>query len=425
MKVAKKELPKNQVELTIELSVEEFQPYLDQAVATISRETSIAGFRPGKAPYQVVAKQVGLMRIHQNAAEAAVQKSFVQAVEEQKIYTIGAPKISVQKIAPNNPFVYQATVALLPKVTLGDYKSISAEKREVAVEDKDVEATVENLRKMFGKEKKVLRPAKQGDKVEVDMDVFMDKVPIDGGKAKQQTITIGEGAFIPGFEEQLIGMNAGETREFTISFPKEYHRKDLAGKPAEFKVTVHTVFEIELPALDDAFAKQAGKFENLDALKSQIKQNIKQEKAMKEEQRWELAVIDKLIKSATFGEIPDILVNSELDKMIHELEHQVNKQGMKFDDYLKSIKKSVDDLKLEFTNQAIRRVKTALALREIANQEKISVSDQEAKEKIEQQKKMYQQQPEMQKQLDSPDYHDYVKNMLRSQKVFALFKKEM
>jgi len=418
MNVSVNKLPKSQVELTIELSQEELKPYIQQAVAEISKESAIAGFRPGKAPYEIVEKQVGAMKIYQQAAEKAIQKTYPQAIIDNKLLTVGPPKIAVEKIAPNNPLVYKATAALLPNVKLGDYKKIKEGRKEVGVEAKEVDGTLNNLQKMFGKEKRVSRPVQKGDKVEMDMNTYVDKVPIDGGKSENHPVTVGEGHFIPGFEDNLVGLVEGQTKEFQLKFPKEYHRKDLAGKPVDFKVKMKSIFEIEKPDLDDNFAKTAGKFEKLDDLRRQIEKNIHQEKTAKEQQRWELAVIEQIINKSSFDEIPDILVESELHKMLHELEHEVTGQGMKFEDYLSSIKKSKEDLQKEFQPRAVKRVKTAFVLRKIAKEENITVSDEEINTEVERNKQQYQNNSEVLKQISRDEYKNYLKSVLRSQKVF-------
>ncbi len=424
MKVTYEQKPKSSGVLTVTLEPDELKPFLDRAAKKISEEVKISGFRPGKAPYEVLERQVGAMRIYQQAAEYAVEKTYPEAIVQHNLQTIGSPQVSVEKIAPGNPFVYTATVALLPQVKLGDYKKIKEKKKEVTAAAEEVDKTINNLRRMFGKEKKVDRPAAHGDKVEIDMVAYMDNVPLEGGQSKKQPVTIGEGNFIPGFEEQLVEMKAGEEKEFELKFPKEYHRKELAGKPATFKVKAHTVFEIEQPELNDEFAKQVGNFENLAALRSQIEQNVKQEKTEKEQQRWELAVIDKVIESSTFDEIPDMLIENELHRMMHELESDVTKQGMKFDDYLQSIKKTKDQLHTELKPRAEKRVKTALALRAIAQAENITVDDRELRAQIEKEEKQYQQNPEIIKQLHSEDYRDYLRNIMRSRKVFEFLAKQ-
>ncbi|MDP2684285.1 MAG: trigger factor [bacterium] len=424
MKVDVKKLPKSELELQIELSHDELKPFLARATKDISKDTKVSGFRPGMAPYDVLEKQVGAMTIYQQAVEYAIQDSYPKAVIDNKLLTIGQPKISVEKIAPDNPFVYKANVGLVPEVELGDYKNLKVEKKEIKVEEKDIQGTIESLQKMFAKEKVTDKPLKKGDKAEINMDTYVDKVPIDGGQSNKHPVVIGEGQFIPGFEDNLIGMTKGQTKEFELKFPKEYHRQDIAGRPAEFKIKVNEVYEIEKPELNDEFAKTVGQFENFEALNKQIKENIKLEKTNKEKQRFELALIDQIITKSKFGEIPDILLEYELDKMLHELEHEVTHQGMKFEDYLKSIKKSKEELRKEFRSQAEKRVKSALALRKIGNEEKIEVLDEEIDKEIEVAKQTYKDQPDQLKQFASEEYKDYIKNILRSRKVFEFLEKQ-
>lgn len=423
MKVSVTKLPKGQAELVIEVTSDELWPYLAEAVAGFSQAADVPGFRPGKAPYDVIKSRVGEMAIYQEAAEKAISGTYPRAVIDNKLLTVGAPKVSVEKLAPGNPFIYKATVALVPQVTLGDYKKIRVGRKAVNVESKDVEETLTNLRKMFGKEKRVTRPAQKGDKVEIDMHTYMDNVPLDGGESKGHPVMIGEGHFIPGFEDNLIGLAENQTKEFELKFPKEYHRKELAGKPANFKVTAKNIFEIELPPLDDSFAKIVGRFEKLDEVRTQIEKNIHEEKTVKERQRWELAMISEIVNKSSFEELADILIESELHKMLHEMEHDVTEQGMKFENYLTSIKKSRDDLEKEFRPQAIKRVQTALALRAIADQEHITVGENEIDQEIEQQKVKNSSNAEAVKQINTDEYRDYLRNVMRSRKVFEWLEK--
>ncbi|MBU0597734.1 trigger factor [Patescibacteria group bacterium] len=418
MKSEVKTLLKGQAEISVELSQDDLKPFISQAVAELSSQTTIPGFRPGKAPYEILEKHVGAMRIFQLAAEKAVRKTFPRAVVENKLITVGPPEISLQKIAPGNPLAYKAVVSLLPKVELGDYKNIKVDKKEVKVEDRELSSAIENLRKIFSKEKIIKRQVQKGDKVDMDMDTYVDRVAIDGGQAKSQTIIIGEGQFVPGFEDNLLGLEAGQTKEFQVNFPKEYHRKDLANRPVDFKVKVNNIYEIELPPLDDAFAKMVGRFNTLKDLQEQVQKNIKQEKKMKEQQRWELEVIDKILSKSSFGEAPEVLINSEVHKMMHELEHEISGQGMKFYDYLKSIKKTKEELKLEFVPKAVNRVKTAITLRTIAEKENIEVSEKELDEEVASQNKKYADNEEAIKQINSSEFRDYARNMLRGRKVF-------
>jgi len=422
MKVEINKLPKNQVELTIEVSVFELQPFLINASAKISKEMDIPGFRPGKVPYDLVKDKIGEQVIYEEALEQIIKKTYPQAVLDNKLETVGQPKISVLKLAPGNPLVYKAEVSLLPKIQIGEYKKIKARKKEVKIDQKEIDKAIENLQKMFGKEMLVERPAQQGDKVEIDFDVFVDKVPIDGGGSKQHPLVIGEGHFIPGFEENLIGLAKEQVKEFKLNFPKDYHKKDLSGKLAEFKVKMRAVYKIELPALDDNLAKQVGEFKTFEDMRGKIEESIKKESERKEEQRFELEILDEIIKKSKFEEIPDLLIEAEKEKMIGELEQDIQKQGMKFDDYLQSIKKTRDQLKKEFLEPAEKRIKTALVLRHIAKEEKIKVEEKEIDQEIKKTLEIYKNNLEIKKQVELPEYRYYLANVLTSQKTMEFLK---
>lgn len=408
--------------LTISVPHDDLAPYLEQATQEINREVRIAGFRPGKAPRDILERQVGAMRIYQHAAEKVVAATYPEAVVEHNLQTIGTPEVSVEKLAPGNELVYTATVALVPQIKLGSYSKIREAHKEVTVTDDEITTTIARLRRMFGTERPVDRPIQTGDVAEIDLEVFRDNVPIEGGSGKKQRVVIGEKNFIPGFEDALIGAKKGETKEFSLTFPKQYHAKHLAGQLATFRVTVQSVAEVDQPELDDAFAKTVGKFDTLAALREQITKNIIDEKTEKEQQRWELAIIDQLIQQTTFDPIPEILITNELDRMLHELEHDVSHQGMKFEDYLQSIKKDRASLRTDLTPRAERRVKTALILRALAAAEKITVDEAELTAAVEKEQLGASDQPETLKQLQSPEYRDYLRTILRNRKVFDYYR---
>lgn len=420
MVISQKELPKNELELTIEVPVEELHKYLTKAAEDISKEITIEGFRPGKAPYDLVEKQVGAMRIYQHAAELTVQDTFPKAIQEHKLETIGNPKIELKKIAPGNPFIYTAIVALMPTIELGEYKKFKEKKKDIHVEQKDVDETVNNIRRMYAKEERVQRKAEKGDKVEIDLSVFRDKVPMDGGEAKSQPVMIGEEKFIPGFEDHLIGMSENEKKEFTLKFPREYYQKSLAGKEALFKVAVKGVYKIDLPALDDAFVKMVGKFESVDDMRKQIEKNIFDEKNEKEQQRFELSLLETVISRSTFGELPDMLVQNELNRMVEELKADIKQRGMKLEDYLSSIKQTEEALRQGMTEQAEKRIKSALAMREISKKENITVSPEEIEVIVSREKENYKDQPDVIKKIDSIEYKEYLTTIQDNKKVLKL-----
>lgn len=419
MKITKKDLEKKQIELTIEVSLEEIKPHLEKAAQNISAKNKIPGFRPGKAPYDLVKNSVGEMPIWQEALNAIIGDSFYKAVTREKLETVGQPDIKVEKLAPGNPIIYKATVALLPKVTLGEWQTLTAKKKEVKVEDEEVNKTIDQLKEMNTKEKLVERKAKKGDKVELDFEVLVDKVLVEGGKNPKYPVVIGDGRMIPGFEDQLLDLKKGDKKEFDLKFPDKYFQKNLAGKEATFKIEVLGVYEREAPKLDDTFAKTTG-FETMDQLKDQIKQNISTDKENREKQRVEGEAIEKIVENSTIEEIPDTLIHNEVHKMIHELEHSIGQQGMDMAGYLKSINKTHDDLHKDFEPQAKKRIQAALVLRQLAQEEKISASDQDIDQELKTQEQMYQGNPQALENIKHPDYRQHLANVLTNQKVIKL-----
>ncbi|HLD21605.1 MAG TPA: trigger factor [Patescibacteria group bacterium] len=414
MKVTKKELSKTEVELTIELDSAEVQPFVEKAAKRISQEVSIKGFRKGKVPYDLLKQHVGEAAIYEEAFNDMVEDSYPKAVTQEKLQVVGRAKIDVEKVAPGNPIVYKATVPLMPKVVLGEYKKINARKQAVKMDEKKYERTLQDLRRMRAKEKLVTREAKEGDKILADFDVKVGGVPIEGGKGIKQEILIGDHRFIPGFEEQLVGMKKDEEKTFELQFPKEY-KKDLAEKKAEFQVKVHDVYEIELPELNDALAKELN-FETLTQLQEEIKANITRELEQAEQEKFELAVVKELIEKSNFDPIPDQLIDEESNKMMHELEHDVTKQNLKFDDYLAHIKKTKEDLKKDFHDKAEERIKAALVMREIAVVEKIIAESSEVDKEINDLKKMYEHVPDAAAEIESPQQRARMENVILHRK---------
>lgn len=432
MKITKNELPKNIVELTIELSHDELEPYLQKAAEELCSEKPIKGFRPGKAPYNVVVKQFGEMKLLQKSSQNIISDTYYKAIDQENLKIVEQPKIDIVKMAPQNPFIYKATVALLPKVDLPEYNEIKVEKiPEINVEQTEIEKVLTDLQKMRAQEKPVDREAKSGDKVEINFNTYIDNVPIDGGQAQKYPIVIGENKMIPNFEEQLIGLKKDDEKEFELTFPKEYSQKSVAGKKAKFKVKVLSVYQIDLPELNEEFAKAMG-LPSMEALKNQIKKNLQDEKQNKEKQKQELKIIEQLIEKSEFGEIPDVLVNEETHKMLHELEDNVTRQGLKFEDYLKHIKKTEKELMLDFTADALKRVKTALAIRAIAKKENISATDEEIKAEQEKTLASYKMHPQYQGQIDqleknikSENARRYFENLIANRKVIEFLKENV
>lgn len=417
MIVTKKILPKSQVELTIEVSVEEAAPFIEKAAARISKEVNIKGFRPGKVPYDVLKQHIGEAAIYEEAFKDIVDDTYPRAVDQEKLMVVGRANIDVEKVAPGNPFVYKATAPLMPKVELGDYKSLKTKKPEVKMDEKKFDQTLADLRKMRAKEKLVTREAKKGDKVVIDFDIKIDGVSIEGGKAEKQSVMLGEGNFIPGFEDGVEGMKKDEKKEYPVTFPKEYFKKDLAGKKAIAHITLHDVYEMELPELTDEFAKELN-FESVEKLKNEIRENIKRELEQEVQEKFELDVIEEVIKKSKIEELPEQLIEDECEKMLRELEQDIVQRGLKFDDYLTHMKKTRDELKDGFKEAATKRIHAAIVLREVAVAEDIKAEAAEIEKELSEMKEKYKNMPDLIMQLDSPAYRARMENIMVHRKTF-------
>lgn len=421
METSLKKLPKGLVEITIDLNPEEMQPYLKKAAQILSEQNPLPGFRPGKAPLNLVIQQFGENYLWETAAEEAVQKTFVDFVKENHLETIGSPKIDVLKLAPQNNFVFKATVALLPEVEIGNLSNICVPYPETTIGEKEVAKVLEDLQKMQTQEIPSDQPLTATGKVVVDMEISQNNVPLEGGQTKDHAIYMTEDYYIPNLKEKLLGIKKGETREFYLTFPKDHYQKNLAGKESLFKVTAKEVFELKPPELNDQFAQSLGQ-KTLKDLENLIKRNLEEEAKIKNEEKYELAILDQAIQNCRFSDIPEILINEEVIKMIRELKESLAQQGIDFETYLQNIKKTIDDLKLDFVEGALKRIKVAIFLRKLAEREKIEVSEEELNEEIARVLKLYENDPETQKSIRSPEAKNWLHIYLRNKKTIAWLK---
>jgi len=423
MKIDKKQLPKSQIEFTVEMSPDELAPYVERATQKISQEKPIEGFRPGKAPSEIIKQRFGEMTIFGEAADIAIPEKLWQIVRDEKLEIVAQPAVDIVKLAPGNAFVWKAVLTLAPQVTkVADYHATKIKKAEVKIEDQAVEKLLRELQTFRAKETLEDKAIAKGDKVEVDYDISIDRVAIENGLAKKYPIIVGDNHFVPGFEDQLLGLKRGETKEFKLTFPKTYYQKNLAGREADFKVTIGNVYKRNLPELNDDFAKSLGQFTKLDELKTQIRENLLVEETQKEDRKIETELFDQLIAGSRFEDIPDELVHSEADKMVHELEHNITSQGLSFDDYLQSLKKTHDQLLLDFTPSAVKRIKAALLMKEIAKTENIQAEEKEINEEIETILKHYPNDSAVEAKVKSVAYREFVSDSIKNKKTLELLK---
>lgn len=420
MKVTTKKLPKSQVELIIEMRVEELGKYLNLAAQKISKERKIDGFRQGKASYEIIKQRFGEMAIYQEALDPLIGETLLNAIKQENLKIIGQPQVDIEKLAAGNPIVYKATISLLPFVKIKNYKNIKVQPAKIEVGNDKIEKTLEQLQKMRAKESAQDKTIEIGDKAVIDFSVYLDKVPIEYGQHKDYPIYLGEKFFVPGFEENILGMKRDEEKEFQLKFPKDYFQKNIAGKLTEIKVKIKEVYKVEKPLLNDEFAKILN-FENLEKLKEQIKNNIAEEEKFKDETRIEMEIFDQIIQQSEFDEFPEILVENELDKMLSELKYNVLQQGVEFDAYLVNLKTTIDDLKKSFMSQAEKRLKISLILQEIALLENIIAEEEEIKAEVDKLLRIYAD-IEYKKNIQSEAYKSYLHNLLTNQKTIAKLK---
>lgn len=424
-----KKLPKSQIEFELTVSWKDWEKFLDEAASEASQEIKIAGFRPGKAPRNLVEQKVGKATLLNNAAEKAVKKSYVDFILKEKIEAIGSPKVEIMKLAEGNDLVFKAVVSIMPEIKIDekyvkDIKKINEAHKNNPAEASDDDADLE-LEKLAASRVKlvtVMREAKKDDSVEIDFEVLRGGVPIENGTSKKHNLVLGKGVFIPGFEENVIGMKEGDEKSFELTFPEKYHQKDLAGKPATFKVKLNLVQERQIPEINDEFAKSLGKFENLEALKKNIKDGLQHEKehAKKDKKREEY--VEAIIKHSK-TDLPEILVHEEIHRMLDEFQYQTQMMGMTLDQYLEKIGKKLEEFEKDLEPQAAKRTTSALALKEIAKLEGIKAESAEVEAEMNKTLQHYKNVKDMEKNIDMERLYNYSKNMLENEKVFEFLEK--
>jgi trigger factor len=416
-------LPKSLVEIKFVVTPDEAKPYLDQASQDLQSSKPIAGFRPGKAPYEEVKKVFGEMRIWETALERIVRARYVHTVLEQSIETIGSPAISVEQLVPGQDLKFTVTAPVMPTVvTLVAYDKPLVTKKTKLVASTDVDAALEDLRKMRRQEVVVDRAAGKEDMLLLDLDIKKDNVPLEGGASKNYRVYLNEPHYIPGFAEQAVGLKKGDVKTFTLPFPADHYQKHLAGQNVEFTVTVHDVYELALPELNDEFAKGLG-LESAEKLRELLTANMTKEAEQKADDAAEIELLEKLVDGSKFSEVPELLVNEEVRRMFSELEHAAEHQGMNMGDYLSQLKKTADQIKMEMVPQAIRRVQTAVLVKAIAKQEGIEIAEEEVNAEIDRILEGTKDK-ETRERVSSADYRDYVAAQMKNRKTLGILKQK-
>ena len=419
-----KQLPKAEAELVITVTPAEYEKDMEAAALRLSERAAIHGFRPGKAPYNIVKEQLGEIKILEEAMQVIVEKNYFKAVTAEKLAVVGHPEISLEKMAPGNDFVFKAVVAIMPTVKLPDLATVKAERKKTEIEDKQIEEVLKELTKMQGKEVAKAGEATKEDKVVVSMNMFLDKVPVEGGQAPNHQVYLAEPHYIPGFAEQLLGVKKDENKKFSLKFPADHYQKHLAGKDIDFDVTVKDVFQLEYPTIDEEFAKKLGQ-KDLAALKAVLKNNLWHEAEHKEEQRVEGEILEKIIEKSEFSEIPEVLIRSEKQRMFNELKADLERSGIEMEKYLKDLKKTEEEIFTDFQERSLTRVKAALVSRQVAMDNSIKVEDKELEAEADLIRKNYAGDPKVEEALKRPEVLDTLAMTVQNRKVVQFLKEKI
>ena len=374
-------LESNKVKLGMTISAEDFDKAVDKAYLKLRKTITVPGFRKGHAPKGVIEKAYGWYVFVDDAFDEAYPAVYEAAVKEHDVKPVDRPDITILSAEKGEDVAFEAVVTVMPEVSLGQYKGIEVEKQEYNVTDEMVNAEIERERENVARMIDVERPVENGDEVELDYSGTVDGVKFEGGTAEHQTLVIGSGMFIPGFEEQMIGMNVGEEKDLNVKFPDEYHSDELKGKAAVFHVKVHAVRVKELPEADDEFAKDVSEFNTIAELRDHKKEEL-EKKAMNEAKaKKENDVIEKAVANATV-DIPDVMIDRQADRMLNDIRYRLSMQGISLEDYCKYTGTKTEVMKAEMKNEAERRVKTQLVLDAIMKAEGIKAENDEVDKKI-------------------------------------------
>ena len=394
---------KNLKEVSIKIEGKEWEEALDKAFKKVNATKTIDGFRKGKAPKKVFIKKYGIESLFMEASELCVDKAYEKMIKENESLQIAArPVLDIREIDEKG-IEYVFTLTLKPEVKLGKYKELDVKKEKVSVTKKEIEESINHMREEY--KENIIKEGKieSGDIAVIDFEGFKDGVPFDGGKAENYSLTIGSNTFIPGFEDQLIGLKAGDSKDVELSFPEDYHVADLKGQPVVFKVNVNEVKQIKLPELDQDFFEDLGMegIDSKESLEKQVKENIKTRKESEAEEKYVDALLDEISKN-TEVDVPDTMVNEEIDHMIEHFKEHIMMQGITMEQFFQITNSNEEKLKEQYKDEALKRIKNRLIMEAIINEEKIEVTDEEVETKVEELAKKYNMtKEEVKKQYDN------------------------
>ena len=416
MSVTVEKLEKSMAKLKIEVSAEQLEKAIQKAYDKNKNKIQIPGFRKGKAPRKMIEQMYGKGVFYEDAANELIEEEYPKAVEECGEEVVSSPKIDVEQLEAGKDFIFTAEVALKPPVKLGKYKGVEAEKMDLEVSDSDVDAEIDKQRNTNARTIEVTdRAVKDGDIVTLDFEGFVDGVAFEGGKGTDYPLTIGSGAFIPGFEEQLVGFEIGKEGDVNVTFPEDYQADNLAGKAATFKCTVKAIKAKELPELNDEFASDVSDFDTLAEYKEDVKKKLVERKTNEEKAKREDAVVKAVIEDSEM-ELPEAMVETQASQIVNDFAQRLQMQGMSMDQYLQYTGNTVDKMIEQVKPQAIERIQARLVLEEVAKAENITVSDEDFEEELKKMAEQYKMELDKLKELMSESEQKTMRSDLAVQK---------
>ena len=420
MSLQVEKLEKNMAKLTIEVSAEDLDKAMEKAYQKQKSRISLPGFRKGKAPRKMIESMYGKGVFMEDAVNSLVPQEYTKALGECDLEIVSQPEINVTQMEPGKALIFTADVAVKPEVTLGDYKGVEVPKSEIAVTDEEVDAEVKKEQDKNARTVAVEdRAAANGDITTIDFEGFVDGVAFEGGKGTDYALTLGSGTFIPGFEDQLVGANAGDHVEVKVTFPEEYQAKELAGKEAVFQCDVKKVEAKELPELDDDFAQDVSEFDTLAEYKEDVKKNLTEKKEKAARTAKENAAVDKAIENAEM-DIPDAMLNTQVRQMLDDFSRRMQSQGLTMEQYFQFTGMTLEKMQEEMKPQALKRIQTRLVLEKIAEVENIQPTDEEVEEEFKKMADAYKMEVEKIKELLGDRELEQMKKDMAVQKAVTL-----
>ena len=411
MKTKLKKLSDSRVELTVTLDAKDLKPAKEKALMKLAKELKVEGFRKGKVPAEIAKKFIPENDLNAEVVDLAVRTTVIPAFAETEKQPLVMPSVNVTKYVPDEIVEYKATADIIPEVKLGDYKKLGVKKETAKVTEKEVKEILENIATSFGEKKVVKRAAKMGDEVVIDFVGKKDGKEFKGGAAKDYKLTLGSKAFIPGFEEGIVGHESGDKFDLPLTFPKDYGVKDLAGAKTVFEVLVKQVNEIVKPEIDDKLAEKCGPFKTLDELKEDVKKNLTAQNEHKLEEKYKDDLVNALVKKSKIP-APEILVDDQVRVIRDDMTRNAAAQGLSFEEFLDVNGETMENWEREARKIAEQRVKASLALQNVALAEKITVSDENVAAKIAELRDVYKKSPDAMKQLKDPNVKMDIKNRM-------------